>query len=65
MSMNDFSVGAYVSAKLFIEALKTIDGPVTRAVLQDGGVIDAMPEGALMIDMASVDPATDRALACR
>lgn len=40
-----------------------LDGPVTRAVLQDGGVIDAMPEGALMIDMASVDPATDRALA--
>lgn len=40
-----------------------LDGPVTRAVLDDGGVIAAMTGGGLIIDMASVDPATDRALA--
>lgn len=40
-----------------------LDGPVTRAVLEGGGVIAAMDGGALIIDMASVDPATDLALA--
>lgn len=39
------------------------DGPVTRAVLEGGGVIAAMSEGSLVIDMASVEPATDIALA--
>lgn len=39
------------------------DGPVTRAVLQGDGVIAAMAEGGLMIDMASVDPGTEMALA--
>lgn len=48
-------------ADLLISML--LDGPVTRAVLEGDGVIAAMPEGALVIDMASVDPATDRALA--
>lgn len=38
-----------------------LDGPVTQAVLE--GAMAALPEGGLVIDMASVDPATDRALA--
>jgi len=40
-----------------------LDGPVTRAVLQDGGVLAACRPGAVIIDMGSVDPATDIALA--
>ncbi|MEJ6395870.1 NAD(P)-dependent oxidoreductase [Gymnodinialimonas sp. 2305UL16-5] len=39
-----------------------LDGPATRAVLLDHGVLDAAPPGALIIDMGSVDPETDRAL---
>ncbi len=40
-----------------------IDGPATRAVLQDGGVIKRASPGALIIDMASVEPDCDRDLA--
>lgn len=40
-----------------------LDGPAVRSVLLDQGVLDAMPSGGLVIDMGSVDPATDRALA--
>lgn len=39
-----------------------VDGPATRSVLVDHGTLDAMPLGGLVIDMGSVDPATDRAL---
>lgn len=52
---------AALGADVLISML--IDGPVTRAVLEGDGVIAAMPRGALVIDMASVDPATDRVLA--
>lgn len=40
-----------------------IDGPTTRNVLADGGVIAACAAGALIIDMASVEPDCDRKLA--
>lgn len=39
-----------------------LDGPATRAVL-DGDVMDAIATGGMIIDMGSVDPDTDRALA--
>jgi 2-hydroxy-3-oxopropionate reductase len=39
-----------------------IDGPTSRAVLQGEGVIDAAAPGALIINMASVEPDCDRAL---
>jgi 2-hydroxy-3-oxopropionate reductase len=40
-----------------------IDGPVTDAVLRQGGVINAAPTGALIINMGSVEPACDIRLA--
>lgn len=40
-----------------------VDGAVTRAVLDAGGVISAAPEGALILNMGSVEPECDRALA--
>jgi len=40
-----------------------LDGPVTRDVLSRAGVIAALPPGALVINMGSVDPDTDQALA--
>jgi 2-hydroxy-3-oxopropionate reductase len=40
-----------------------LDGPATRAVLSDQGALVAMAPGAVLIDMGSVDPETDRALA--
>lgn len=40
-----------------------IDGPATRALLEGDGVLDAMKPGALLINMASVEPSSDRALA--
>jgi len=52
---------AAAAAEITIAML--VDGPVTSAVLLDQGVIDAMPDGGLLIDMASVEPERDRALA--
>ncbi len=40
-----------------------MDGRATRAVLQDQGAIAASAPNALILNMGSVDPATDRALA--
>lgn len=40
-----------------------IDGPTSRAILKDQGVIDAAAPGALIINMASVEPECDRDLA--
>jgi 2-hydroxy-3-oxopropionate reductase len=40
-----------------------MDGAATRAVLADGAVLGSARPGAVIIDMGSVDPATDRALA--
>lgn len=40
-----------------------LDGPVTRDVLEGQGVIAAMGKGGLVINMASVEPATDIGLA--
>ncbi|MGL4281628.1 MAG: NAD(P)-dependent oxidoreductase [Albidovulum sp.] len=40
-----------------------LDGPVSRQVLDRDGVIAVMAEGALIINMASVEPITDMALA--
>ncbi len=39
-----------------------IDGPATREILDEGGVIAAAAPGALIIDMASVEPDCDRGL---
>lgn len=52
---------AAADAELVIAML--LDGPAVRSVLLDQGVLDAMPSGGLVVDMGSVDPATDRALA--
>ena len=40
-----------------------LDGPATSAVFLDHGARAAAPRGALIIDMGSVDPETDRQLA--
>ncbi len=40
-----------------------LDGPVTHAVLSEGGVIAAMRPGTLLIDMGSVEPEIDQKLA--
>lgn len=52
---------AVAGADLVITML--LDGPATRAVLLDQGALAAAPAGATFVDMGSVDPATDRALA--
>lgn len=52
---------AAAGAEIVISML--IDGPATRAVLADGGVIEASAPGAMIIDMASVEPDCDRSLA--
>jgi 3-hydroxyisobutyrate dehydrogenase len=39
------------------------DGKVARAVWLDGGLLDALPAGALAIDCSTIDVATARALA--
>lgn len=39
------------------------DGAIARAVWLDGGVLAALPEGALAIDCSTIDVATARALA--
>lgn len=54
------AVEAVRDADLVISML--IDGPATRALLDDGGVLRAARPGTLFIDMASVEPACDRAL---
>ncbi|WP_375570542.1 NAD(P)-dependent oxidoreductase [Ahrensia marina] len=51
---------AVEEAELVIMML--VDGPATRSVLVDHGTLDAMPSGGLVVDMGSVDPATDRTL---
>ena len=40
-----------------------LDGPATRTVLVDDGVLDALNPDTLVIDMGSIDPDTDRQLA--
>ncbi|MDQ0455830.1 NAD(P)-dependent oxidoreductase [Rhizobium paknamense] len=57
----DTAEAAAQDAEIVISML--IDGPTTRSVLRDGGVIEAAAEGALIIDMASVEPDCDKALA--
>ncbi|MFZ0099440.1 MAG: NAD(P)-dependent oxidoreductase [Gemmobacter sp.] len=52
---------AVAEADLVITML--LDGPATRSVLLDQGALSAARAGACFIDMGSVDPATDRALA--
>jgi 2-hydroxy-3-oxopropionate reductase len=52
---------AAVGADIVIAML--IDGPVTSVVLQIGGVIEAARKGCLIIDMGSVEPDRDKALA--
>ncbi len=39
------------------------DGPITRHVMSDLGVLDSLAPDALVVDMASVDPETDQLLA--
>lgn len=52
---------AVAGAELVISML--IDGPATRAVLGKAGVIEATDPGAMIVDMASVEPDCDRDLA--
>lgn len=40
-----------------------LDGPTTRSVFVEGGVIEAIAENTILIDMGSVDPKTDQDLA--
>lgn len=40
-----------------------LDGPTTRDVFVEGGVIEALAENTILIDMGSVDPKTDQDLA--
>lgn len=40
-----------------------LDGPTTRSVFVEGGVIEAIAENTILINMGSVDPKTDRDLA--
>ena len=54
-------VEAVANAEIVIAML--YDGPVTSAVLEDGGVIEAAPANCLFIDMGSVEPERDRQLA--
>ncbi|MEM1286994.1 MAG: NAD(P)-dependent oxidoreductase [Pseudomonadota bacterium] len=55
------AAGVASGADLTISML--MDGPATRDVLSRQGVIEEAIRGATIIDMASVDPATDRDLA--
>lgn len=40
-----------------------IDGPATRALIEGEGVLAAMKEDSLLINMASVEPSSDKAMA--
>ncbi|GAB5510766.1 MAG: NAD(P)-dependent oxidoreductase [Hyphomicrobiales bacterium] len=40
-----------------------LDGPTTRDVFVEGGVVEALAENTILIDMGSVDPKTDQDLA--
>lgn len=55
------AAGAVSGADLVVAMLRGA-GP-TRAVLERDGVIAAMSEGAILVNMATTDPATDRELA--
>lgn len=57
----DTAADAAAGAEVLLSML--LDGPVTRAVLEGEGAIAATAPGALILDMGSVDPGTDRALA--
>lgn len=57
----DTAVAAASGADIVISML--IDGPATEALLDAGGVIAAAAPGALVVDMASVEPDCDRRLA--
>lgn len=54
-----------VEAARDVDALISMlaDGPATQAVLLEGGVIAAMPQGSLLIDQASTPVATAKTLA--
>ena len=41
------------------------DGPANEEILFDAGVLDAMAPGSLLIDMASIPPATARSLGAK
>jgi 2-hydroxy-3-oxopropionate reductase len=56
-------VQAAMGAQIVIAML--LDGPATREVLLEQGVLSAMERGAVLVDMGSVDPATDRDLAAQ
>jgi 2-hydroxy-3-oxopropionate reductase len=54
-------VAAVQEASFVITML--MDGPATRDLLVNQGVLSACPASSIIIDMGSVDPATDQALA--
>ncbi|WP_291839168.1 NAD(P)-dependent oxidoreductase [Limimaricola sp.] len=59
--VRDTPAEAAAGAEVVLSML--IDGPATRAVLVEAGAMEAAGQGALILDMGSVDPATDIALA--
>jgi 3-hydroxyisobutyrate dehydrogenase len=61
LTLADSAVAAASGAEAAITMLP--DGRIARAVWLDGGLLDALPAGALAIDCSTIDVATARALA--
>lgn len=59
------STPADAAAEVDIVIAMLYDGPVTSAVLIDNGVIDAMKQGSLILNMGSIEPGRDRQLAAQ
>lgn len=60
VTVADTAAQAATGADIVISML--IDGPVTRDVMLGQGVLDSLSAGAIVIDMGSVDPQTDKEL---
>jgi 2-hydroxy-3-oxopropionate reductase len=58
-----FATPAEAAAESEVVIAMLLDGPATRAVLSGGGVIAALHPGATIINMGSVEPESDMALA--
>jgi 3-hydroxyisobutyrate dehydrogenase len=61
LALADSATAAATAADAAITMLP--DGKIARAVWLDGGLLDALPAGALAIDCSTIDVATARALA--
>lgn len=60
-TVHETPAAAAAQAEIVISMLT--ESTVTTAILQDGGVIEAAPDNALIIDMGSVEPECDQRLA--